>query len=69
MAIRLHFVRDVDKDNIYDIVYMPGTGTTVSINGVHKATISGRDFKQAVFGIRLGAKPADANLKKGMLGG
>jgi hypothetical protein len=40
----------------------------VSIKGEVKGTIKGLDFKKAVFGIWLGEKPADAKLKKGMLG-
>jgi hypothetical protein len=61
------FASDVEKHGVYEIVYVPGEGTTVSINGEQKASISGFDFKQAVFAIWLGSQPADENLKKGML--
>ena len=37
-------------------------------NGVKKGTIEGLDFKKALFGIWLGNKPADDDLKDGMLG-
>jgi len=63
------FSSDVEKNGIYEVVYVPGEGTTVSIDGVQKAKISGHDFKQAVFAIWLGNIPADENLKKKMLGG
>jgi hypothetical protein len=38
------------------------------MKGALKGTIKGIDFKRAVFSIWLGEKPADAKLKKGMLG-
>lgn len=62
------FSEEAKKNDIYDIVYLPGEGVRVSIKGKVKGTIKGLAFKQAVFGIWLGEKPADAKLKKGMLG-
>jgi hypothetical protein len=62
------FSSDVKKNGVYEVVYVPGNGTTVSIDGAEKASIPGLDFKKAVFAIWLGSKPADENLKKGMLG-
>ncbi len=47
----------------------PGSGTRVTINGSLKSTIAGEDFNRALLGIWLGDKPADQDLKKGMLGG
>ncbi len=61
------FSSDVEKDGIYDIVYMPAEGITVSIDGEEKVTIPGLEFKQAVYAIWLGETPADPKLKKGML--
>ena len=37
-------------------------------NGAKKGSIDGHDFKKALFGIWLGKKPADDDLKEGMLG-
>lgn len=48
--------------------YVPGTGTTVTIGGQVKGTIPGVEFMRALWGIWLGDKPADANLKAGLLG-
>jgi Chalcone isomerase-like len=48
--------------------YLPGTGTTIAINGNDKLTIAGPAFSQAIFSVWLGPKPPTANLKKGMLG-
>lgn len=62
------FKEEAKKNDIYDIVYMPNEGVRVFIKGEVKETIKGLDFKKALFGIWLGEKPADAKLKKGMLG-
>jgi hypothetical protein len=61
------FAEDSKKGTRYDIVYVPGDGLAVSVNGSEKARLQGHDFKKAVFGIWLGEKPADKDLKKGML--
>jgi hypothetical protein len=50
--------------------YSPKDGTRVSVNGVTRGPlISGEDFYAAVLRVWLGETPADAGLKKGMLGG
>ncbi len=51
------------------IDFVPGAGARVSINGEVKTTIAGDDFSRALLRIWLGDKPADGNLKKGLLGG
>lgn len=51
------------------IDYLLGSGTRVTINGSVKTTIAGEDFNRALLRIWLGDKPADQDLKKGMLGG
>lgn len=48
--------------------YVPGTGTTVTLNGKEKGTIPGADFMRALWGIWLGGSPPSAALKEGMLG-
>ena len=63
----------VFKDNIkigdvYDIIYTPEEGTKVYKNKELKSTVKGLDFKKVLFGIWLGNKPADKDLKAGMLG-
>lgn len=63
------FSTDVKKHGVYEIVYVPSIGTRVSIDGSEKARIPGLEFKQAVFAIWLGSKPADETLKEGMLAG
>lgn len=63
-----YFQEDAKKGDIYDVLYLPAQGISVEINGKRKGPIPGLEFKKAVFGIWLGEKPADAKLKKGMLG-
>ena len=63
------FFKDkINKKDIFIIVYVPGEGVSVLKNGTKKGTIDGLDFKKALFGIWLGNKPADDDLKAGMLG-
>ncbi len=62
------FREDIKKGDVYDLVYVPETGVTVSKNGIGKGTFSGLEFKRALFGIWLCDKPADAALKQKMLG-
>jgi hypothetical protein len=63
-----YFTEDAKKGDVYDVIYLPGQGISVEINGERKGPIPRLEFKKAVFGIWLGEKPADAKLKKGMLG-
>ena len=51
-----------------NMIYKPGKGTLVTINGQFKGIIKGLPFKKALFVIWLGNKPAQAKLKKGMMG-
>lgn len=63
------FQEKIVKGDLFDIAYIPGKGIDVYKNGTFKATIDGgMTFKEAIFGIWLCDKPADKNLKKGMLG-
>jgi hypothetical protein len=64
-----YFTVDAGENDVYDFVYVPGQGVRVVFNGRFVGSIPGLDFKQALFGIWLGEKPADKSLKKGMLGG
>jgi predicted small secreted protein len=62
------FREKINKEDVYEFVYAPGAGTKISKNGKHKTTIQGIDFKKALFGIWLCAKPAQQSLKEQMLG-
>lgn len=61
------FKQPIKEGDIYDFVYKP-QNTLIIKNGKSAATIAGADFKQALFGIWLGAKPVQANLKAALLG-
>lgn len=62
------FFKDkIVKGDVFIIMY-DGNEVSVFKNGAKKGTIEGHDFKKALFGIWLGKKPADDNLKDGMLG-
>ncbi|MFT6503157.1 MAG: hypothetical protein ACJASQ_003289 [Crocinitomicaceae bacterium] len=50
------------------IIYKPGKGTAVMVNGKYKGLVEGLEFKKALFSIWLGATPADKKLKSKMLG-
>ena len=48
--------------------YVPGAGTTFTLNGKEKLKISNPAFAPALFSVWLGPKPPNADLKKGLLG-
>ena len=59
--------RDVKPGDRYALTYQPGKGTELSLNGEALVTIEGADFAAAYFGIWLGGKPLDENLKQRLL--
>lgn len=63
-----YFTGEAAKGDVYEFIYIPGEGVRTVLQGEVAGTIPGLDFKQALFGIWLGKKPADAKLKQGMLG-
>ncbi len=63
------FREPIVKGDRYQMVYLPDDGVAVGKNGQHKTTISGLEFKKALFGIWLAKSPAQKSLKKAMLGG
>lgn len=56
-----------EGDNIL-LAYKPDSGIEVWKNRKHLGSVKGLEFKKALFGIWLGKTPADADVKKGMLG-
>lgn len=57
------------KGDVILLEYLPGAGTRVTVRGEDKGTIAGEEFNRALLRIWLGDHPADASLKKAMLGG
>ena len=66
--LMLVFKEEIQKGDIYDILYVPTKGVEVYKNSELKSRIEGLDFKQALFGIWLSDKPAQKSLKEEMLG-
>jgi hypothetical protein len=58
----------VKEGNQMVFTYVPGTGTSFTINGQEKLTIPGAPFQQMLFSVWLGPNPPNASLKKGLLG-
>lgn len=62
------FESKIQREDVFDIVYKPGTGVVSFKNGKKVGTVEGLDFKKALFGIWLSNRPADDDLKEAMLG-
>ena len=60
--------KTVVKGDVIILDYLPGKGTSVSINNHVQGTIPGHDFNQALLKVWLGEEPADSDLKDAMLG-
>ena len=60
---------EAKKGDVIHLDFAPDAGTRVIVNGKPQgAPIAGEDFYTAVLRIWLGDKPADGDLKKGMVG-
>jgi len=62
-------VKAAKSGDVILLDYLPGAGTRVTVRGDDKGTIAGEEFNRALLRIWLGEQPADASLKKAMLGG
>lgn len=62
-------VKSAKAGEVILLDFVPGSGTRVVVNGDTRGTIPGEDFSRALLRIWLGENPADAALKKAMLGG
>ena len=60
---------DIDPGDRYDLVYVPGEGTTLAQDGERLASVEGLAFKEALFGIWLSDDPVQADLRSAMVGG
>ncbi len=67
-AFTAAFKAPIKKGDYFSFIYQPKKGTRVYKNGKLLVTIAGLPFKQALFNIWLGKKPADQSLKQDMLG-
>ena len=62
-------LNEVKKGEVITLDYLPGSGTEVSVNGVAKGQVAGAAFNTALLKVWLGEKPAQADLKRKLLGG
>lgn len=64
------FSQKFNVGDVYDLIYIKGTGTNFYKNGKFITTVDGLDFKAALFGIWIIDKPSHKNkkLRSGMLG-
>lgn len=62
------FSKPALKGDIYDLIYDPTLGTSLFINDELIGTITGLEFKKAVFAIWLGENTALPGLKEKLLG-
>lgn len=62
------FEEEIEKGDVFDLVYVPNEGVLIYKNEKKSGTIKGMAFKKALFGIWLSKDPADKDLKEGMLG-
>ncbi len=60
---------DVNEGDEILMTYVPGKGSSVSIKGVERGTVEGRDFGDALFSVWLGPDPVQEDLKRALLGG
>ena len=59
---------DYERGDTIVFDYVPGVGTTVTLQGETRGMMPGASFMRAVWGIFLGDKPITEALKRGMLG-
>jgi len=60
---------EIKEGDVFEVWYTTAEGVRGFKNGKLKGTITGLDFKKALFGIWLSEDPVDADLKTGLLGG
>jgi hypothetical protein len=60
---------EIKEGDVFEVWYTTAEGVRGFKNGKLKGTITGLDFKKALFGIWLSDTPVDEDLKSGLLGG
>lgn len=69
MAHIFEEVKVVKPGDVIMLDYLPESGVHVSVNNKTRGLISGAEFDRALLKVWLGSKPAQQDLKKGLLGG
>jgi hypothetical protein len=69
LTANLKAAGEAKKGDVIHLDFVPGTGTRVIVNGQPRGSvIPGDDFFTSVLRIWIGDKPADADLKKSLIG-
>jgi hypothetical protein len=64
------WMEDIPKGNQMALVYVPGKGTTLTVNGKVKGVLPGKPTSDAILGTWIGPDPAPgADFKSAVLGG
>jgi predicted deacylase len=64
-----NLMEPIPKGNRLVLTYVPGTGTTVEVNGHNKGTVPGKAAADAILATWIGPDPAPGqDFKKGVLG-
>ena len=58
----------INIGDVFELVYVPGVGTEIYKNAALKTTVTGQDFKKALFGIWISDNSINSGLKKDLLG-
>jgi len=69
MAQIFDTVKEVKPGDVITLDYLPASGTQIGVNGTVRGTIAGAGFNRALLRIWLGDRPAQDDLKTGLLGG
>jgi hypothetical protein len=63
------WMQDLKKGDVMTFTYLPGTGTSVDVQGQHKGTVAGKPFADALFKSWIGPKPGPGeSFKSHLLG-
>ena len=60
--------RDVAVGDRCALMYLPGLGTSLLVNGAELGSVAGSHFAAAYFSLWFGERPMDARLKEKLLG-
>jgi hypothetical protein len=66
-AFRKCLAAPIAKGDVFNFVYLPPHGIIVLKNGKKQGAVAGLPFKQTLFAIWLGERPADEKLKLALL--
>jgi hypothetical protein len=62
------WMADVRRGDTLAFTQIPGQGIVVEVKGQTRGTLPGADFARALWGVWLGDRPPNPELKKGLLG-